>query len=609
MRIEPLALAVLLACRAEGATAPVASRDVAPPAADLVIRGARIFDGERLGAAATVYVDDGTIVAITESAEAPAGATVIEADGNTLLPGFIDAHAHVNDPEDLAQAAVFGVTTELDMMTDPGLAAVLRKRRTDGAADLRSAGFPVTGPGGHGTEYGLPVPTVRGVDEVAAFVDARLAEGSDYIKIMYDAGIGPIRFVRIGADVLAAAIAEAHRRHVLAIVHIGSAEEARAALEAGADGLAHLFLDGELDASLVALARDRKAFVTDTLPVLAGICEAGRGGALAEDPALAPYVSPEVARNLRASYAIIEAYHPSCDVAFATARALHEAGVPLLASTDAPNPGTAHGVSIHDALALLVRAGLSPSEALAAATARPAERFGLDDRGRIRVGARADLVLVHGDPTHDITATRSIVEVWVRGQRVDRRGWREQVARARAADDALRRAPAPAGSADGLVSDFEDGTPRTRYGLGWTASTDALIGGDSKVELGVVRRGAGAGKHALRVRGELTATMGDRAWAGAMFMPGAEAMAPANLGGKTSISFLARGTPGTYAIMMFSSPVPEVATFEVRKAWSRIEIPLARFPELQLYALRGVFLGASGSARTFELVLDDVRID
>lgn len=99
------------------------------------------------------------------------------------------------------------------------------------------------------------------------------------------------------------------------------------------------------------------------------------------------------------------------------------AGVPLLAGTDgtggAGHP-TTHGISYHGELKLLVAAGLSPAEALTAATAAPADAFGLDDRGRIAPGLRADLLLVEGDPVQDITAVRAVAALWRRGTLADR---------------------------------------------------------------------------------------------------------------------------------------------------------------------------------------------
>ena len=92
----------------------------------------------------------------------------------------------------------------------------------------------------------------------------------------------------------------------------------------------------------------------------------------------------------------------------------------VLAGTDAGATTVLHGASLHAELALLVQAGLTPSQALSAATRLPAERFGLKDRGEIRPGRRADLVLVEGDPTTDIKATRAIARVFKNGYQIDR---------------------------------------------------------------------------------------------------------------------------------------------------------------------------------------------
>ena len=92
----------------------------------------------------------------------------------------------------------------------------------------------------------------------------------------------------------------------------------------------------------------------------------------------------------------------------------------LSIGTDSPVPGETYGASVHDELAMMVDIGLTPLQALAAATSAPATSFRLKDRGAIRPGLRADLVLVDGDPTHDIRATRRIVRVWKRGVEVER---------------------------------------------------------------------------------------------------------------------------------------------------------------------------------------------
>lgn len=97
-----------------------------------------------------------------------------------------------------------------------------------------------------------------------------------------------------------------------------------------------------------------------------------------------------------------------------------KAGAVLLAGTDTPNATGVHGASLHRELELLVQSGLTPTQALTAATESTADVFRLNDRGRIVPGRRADLLLVRGDPTRDITATRDIVHVWRSGVEFDR---------------------------------------------------------------------------------------------------------------------------------------------------------------------------------------------
>src|SRR4029079_94391 len=202
------------------------------------------------------------------------------------------------------------------------------------------------------------------------------------------------------------------------VVHISTETAAKEALEAGADGLVHIFTDRAPEADFIAVAVKHKAFVTPTLTVVESTTGTASGRNLPDDPRLAPYLTADEITNLRRSFP--KHGEQRFQNALRAVRQLRAAAVPILAGTDAPNPGTAHGPSIHRELELLVQAGLSPTVALAAATSIPAKIFGLKDRGRIAPGLRADLVLVKGDPTQDITATRDIQKVWNIGQEVPR---------------------------------------------------------------------------------------------------------------------------------------------------------------------------------------------
>lgn len=393
--------------------------------ATFAITNARIFDGTRLLPLGTVVVRDGKIVAVGADVQIPEGVTPINAGRGTLIPGLIDSHVHASFfGNGLQRALIFGVTTALDMFTMPVYAKQMREEQArsggaPGRADLFSAGVMATVPGGHGTQYGFPVATLTRPEEAQAWVDTRVAEGSDYIKIALEDG-SAYGFSRPTLDqpTFTALVKAAHDHGKLAVAHISTAENARFAIEAGADGLVHLFSDRAGDAALAKLAADRKAFVIPTLTVMSSTNGVAGGKPLTEDLRFRAYLLPDETANLQKAFPVKT--KGGMPAVFETIRQLKQAGVPILAGTDAPNPGTAHGIAMHRELELLVEAGLSPTEALIAATSAPAKAFRLEDRGRIAPGLRADLMLVAGDPTKDITATREIVRIWKGGVPVER---------------------------------------------------------------------------------------------------------------------------------------------------------------------------------------------
>src|SRR5215472_6920949 len=210
----------------------------------ILFQHVRVFDGNQVIPDTDVLIEKGLIKEVGANLSAEK-AKVVDGTGKTLLPGLIDAHVHVHGADTLEQALIFGVTTEFDMMMQPRLEYRLKTEDNDRRASFFSAGLPATVPGGHGTEYGFEIPTITRASEAQSFVDARLREGSDYIKIMDTTGVSFGRFSRptLSRQTLEAVIAAAHERHRLTVVHIGSVEGAREAIESGADGLAHIFHD------------------------------------------------------------------------------------------------------------------------------------------------------------------------------------------------------------------------------------------------------------------------------------------------------------------------------------------------------------------------------
>lgn len=392
----------------------------------ILFQHVRVFDGTRITPDADVLIENGKIKEVGANLSAE-NATVVDGAGKTLLPGLIDAHVHVHGADTLEQALVFGVTTELDMMMPPRLEYELKSQDNDRRASFFSAGHPATVPGGHGTEYG-EIPTLTRPAEAQKFVDARLAEGSDYIKIMYTAGvsIGPRHFERptLNKQTLAAVIAAAHERRRLAVVHIGSVEGARDAIEAGADGLAHIFHAGSSPKDFGEFVAAHHAFVIPTLSVAHAVCgPKSAGERLLKDPHLAPYLSHDNIKRLKDTFPSAGRGWVSCKGSTQAISLLQNAGALIVAGTDAPNPGTTYGASLHGELELYVEAGLTPLQALISATSAPAKAFNMPDRGRIAPGLRADLLLVNGNPDEDIRATRNIAAIYKEGHEVDRRAF------------------------------------------------------------------------------------------------------------------------------------------------------------------------------------------
>ncbi|MET9224395.1 amidohydrolase family protein [Lentzea sp. NPDC003310] len=344
------------------------------------IENVRVFDGSAVSGPRRVVFGD--LVLADGTAD-----TVVDGTGHVLLPGLIDTHVHVvRGRADLEGLARWGVTTGLDMGAWP-VAFVDEMRRQKGVAQVLSATIPAVGAGGH--HAGMPGFPAEGVvtnpGEARAFVARRVADGADYLKIVTEAAPPE------GMDqpTVNALVREAHEQGLLVVAHAVTTGAFRVAVRAGVDVITHAPLDAVLDDDTTARMRDAGTVSSPTLTMMEGTAKAfGAAG-----------FRYEHARD--------------------TVAKLHAAGVPVLAGTDANSaPGAPfaprHGESMHRELELLTAAGLTPVEALAAATSLPAKVFGLADRGEVAPGKRADLLLLEGDGT----ATRTVAGVWVAGERV-----------------------------------------------------------------------------------------------------------------------------------------------------------------------------------------------
>lgn len=588
--------------------APLAAQQADETPATL-FRDVRVFDGEVVHEKRSVLVRDGRIASPDHRGPPPAYARIIEGSGRTLLPGFIDAHVHAYTG--LEDALLFGVTTVIDQFTAPQTSEAARARTAagdnPGEADILSAGNLATAPGGHGTQFGIAVPTLATPAEADAWVAARIAEGSDFIKIVREPGRPEAgrALPTLDGETIRALVEAAHRRGKLAVVHANALADARIAIEAGADGLVHLFADAPVDADFVNAASEAGVFISPTFAIAEVF--AGRGGSapLLRHPAFVGLLGGPAAVNLGQTIPANRTGEMA-PVMAANITALQQAGVPILAGSDAPNPGTWLGISLHRELELLVEAGLTPTEALVAATSAPADAYRIKRHGRIAEGAAADLVLVEGDPTRDILATRAIVEVWKDGRSAAPlpAARRERIAAAEAGRGQPLALPA-----EGIIARFAApaesvAPPAITAPFGsWTVSTDQMMGGSSTAGLALTGEGA------LAVTGNVQQG-GFARWAGIAFAPGEAMMQPADLSNATALAFPARGSGAGFGVMGLSEAsgqMPVTETFTIREQWREIRIPFAALEGFDPSAATMLLIGALEPGE-YRLELADIRL-
>jgi len=578
---------------------------ISQPGNSFVVTNVRVFDGEKTIDKTSVLVQQGKIAAIGSDIKIPKGIPSYDGTGKTLMPGLIDSHTHTYGDAQ-KDALRFGVTTEMDMFSDWHLLAKAKQQRESYArtdqADLWSAGTLATAPGGHGTEYGMKIPTLSTPAEAPAFVQARVDEGSDYIKIVMDDGsaYGPtVKIKSLTPDVTQALITAAHQHNKKAVFHIAALKHAKLLAEQGADGLMHIFFDQIADTAFIEQAKNRKLFIVPTLSVTGSLAGADEGKQLASDSQLQNYLTTTQSTSLKASFPKQWQNPVVLQNALASVKLLHAAGIPLLAGTDAGNPSTTHGASMHGELSLLVKGGLSPSDALNAATALPAKIFGLNDRGRVAPGMRADLILVSGDPTKNITDTRHIDVIWKNGYRFER---------VRTTGALAQVAEFPATT---MISDFEDGKIGSQYGSGWHITTDKQMNGESVAEINPVADGAQGSKGAMEISGEIKAGFA-YPWAGVFFAPGNKPMQAINYSQSKELVFWVKGDGRSYSVMTFSGTqsggVPPNQSFKTTESWQQVRLPLNGFEGLELSQVTGFSFNAGAPEGKFRFAIDNVEI-
>ena len=366
---------------------------------------------------AAMLVRGGKVVAAgpASSVSIPSGATRQALDGKFVMPGLINAHGHVNAPADLSTYAAYGVTTVYSLGGEPVM--VFAARAENASAALAHARVYVSGP-----VVAAPTP-----DSGRAIVAANAAMGADIIKIRVDDNLGTSP--KMAPEVYRAVIDEAHKRGLRVAAHLFYLSDAKDLLASGADVVAHSVRDLAVDDDLITtlkskgvcyiptLMREVSTFVYEKTPDFVSdslfLTHANREW-------MANLQKPDAQQAMRAS-PTAQRYKVALEVAKRNLKTLSDAGVPIAMGTDTGPTGRFQGYFELMELEQMVSAGLTPRQALTAATRDAARCMKLDrDLGTIEPGKWADFVVLDANPLTDISNVKKISSVWIAGNRVAR---------------------------------------------------------------------------------------------------------------------------------------------------------------------------------------------
>lgn len=359
----------------------------------------------------TLVVDQDRLTAVGDSAsvEVPAGAARVDLTGRTVMPGIVDTHVHLRSEdratlvEDLQRKAYYGVAAVLSLGRGTGDAAFgVRDEVIPDAARYYTVDRGITAPEPGRTDVPYWITTE---DEARAAVQELATKGLDWIKIWVDDRGG--QFDKLTPELYGAVIDEAHGHGLKVTAHVYSLEDAKGLLAAGIDAFAHGIRDMDIDDEVVEMFFERPEVVlVPNLP----------GPGVAADLS---WLSGTIPADRLAEMQAQQVERPEAQEAFGiqarNLSRLSAEGVTIAFGTD----GGA-GWSPHAEMEDMVRAGMTASDVIVAATQTSAAMMGLDDLGTLAPGKSADFIVLEANPLDDITNTRRIADVYLRGEAVDR---------------------------------------------------------------------------------------------------------------------------------------------------------------------------------------------
>ncbi|KAJ5365227.1 hypothetical protein N7517_008113 [Penicillium concentricum] len=362
-------------------------RILAAPSTKVAVTNVQVFDGTHITGPSTVIIDGEYIAAVIPFGKTPvSGAQIIDGQGGVLLPGLIDNHCHPGSLDDLINLISYGVTTAIGMACLSYDMCNALKNQT-GLTSFITTGIAAIAPGSqHAMLFDTPIEdTISSPAQAPQFVANVFGNHSAFLKMVAEEG-GPSQ------DTLNALVQCTHNAGHVSTTHATTIATYNQAIMSLTDSIQHTPQDGVITTDMAQKLLQQKQFVTPTLNVMQYILD------VPGTPANYSF------SNAAQSVSII-----------------YKAGVPILVGTDSfVDPDNAllrvpFGSSIHTELEYLVQAGLQPVDALRGATCLGAKLHSLPDRGSIKPGFRADLLLVGGNPLTNISNTRDIKRVWVGG--------------------------------------------------------------------------------------------------------------------------------------------------------------------------------------------------